>query len=177
MKRHVAVAALLVTAIGVTLSHLGWEHTDNGPLLRLDGRPLDVQGWLQDSLNRLRRDCRAVTPLQASDARLAGALAVIQGYSPPASDSGRVKAAWINGDWLLAELAFDDLLPAVVLLQAQGTGWAVAPGGIWSGETHPWRAAPLIRAYLARQVPAAPAALLACFEPSTATLTAAPAGQ
>lgn len=176
MKRHVAVAALLATLVGVTLSHVEWKKADNGHLLLLDGRPLDVIGWMQDQANRLRRDCTQVTRLQPPDTRLASALAVIQSYSPPASHTGRVKAAWASGQWLLAEVAFDDLLPAVVLLQAQGQSWAVAPMGIWSGETHPWRAAPLIRAYLERQVRAAPAPLLACFDPSTPSLTAPAAG-
>ncbi|WP_090137901.1 hypothetical protein [Limnohabitans sp. DM1] len=170
MKPRVAIAALLVTAVWVTLSHFEWQKFDNGHLLVVDGRPLDVQGWLSDRLNRLRRDCARVTRLQPQDERLTSALVVLKAYSPPASHTARVSAAWATDQWLLVEAAFDDLLPAVVLMTRVDTRWAIAPQGIWSGQTHPWMAAPLIRDYLERQMPAAPGHLLACFDPTESTM-------
>jgi hypothetical protein len=76
-----------------------------------------------------------------------------------------LKAAWRSGPWLLVEAQFDTLLPSIVLIRDVAGQLQIEPQGIWSGETHPWRAAPLIRNYLAQKVPTAPTALLACFEP------------
>jgi hypothetical protein len=165
MKPHVALAALIATLIGVTLSHVEWVKADSGHLLMVDGRPLDPQGWLVNQLNRLQRDCTNVQVLQVQDAQLAPALRVLKEFSPPASRTALVSAAWARDDWMLIEVAFDDLLPAVVLMHKVGADWVIAHKGIWSGQTHPWLAAPLIRAYLARQVESAPANLLACFDP------------
>lgn len=155
---------LIATSIGVTLSHLDWVKVDHGHLLVVDGRPLDVQGWLANQINLLRRDCTAVQVLPPQDANLALALRGVKEFSPPASRTARASAAWASGHWMLIDVAFDDLLPAVVLMQKDGPDWRIAPKGIWSGQTHPWLADPLIRDYLARQVPAAPAPLLACFD-------------
>ena len=170
MSPRVALAALAVTLIGVTLSHVEWAQADNGHLLVVDGRPVDVQGWLNNLRNWVQRDCTTVQALQAGDAQLQAPLQALQAFSPPASHSARVAGAWAQSDWMLIEVEFDELLPAVVLLQKSNTGWTVAPQGVWSGQTHPWQAAPLIRAYLSRQVATAPAPLLACFDPKSASL-------
>ncbi|MGV0960349.1 MAG: hypothetical protein ACOYB1_10975 [Limnohabitans sp.] len=165
MKRHVALSVLALTALWVGLSHLQWMPTDNGHLLAIDGRAVDAQGWLADTVNRLQRDCTSVHALNEQDVLFGQALAAVQAYSPPASRSARLQAAWRAGPWLLVEAQFETLLSSVVLLRDVAGQVQIEPLGIWSGQTHPWRAAPLIRAYLARQVPTAPPALLACFEP------------
>ena len=163
MKRHVALPVLAITAVLVGLSHVQWLPTDNGHLLAIDGRAVDVHGWLADTANRLQRDCTSVQALNEQDA--AHALGAVRAYSPPASNSARLKAAWRSGPWLLVEAQFDTLLPSVVLMRDVAGQLQIEPQGIWSGQTHPWRAAPLIRHYLAQKVPTAPNALLACFEP------------
>jgi hypothetical protein len=165
MKPHVALPLLAITAVLVGLSHVQWLPTDNGHLLAIDGRAVDVHGWLADTANRLQRDCTSVQALNEQDALYGQALSAVQAYSPPASNSARLKAAWRSGTWLLVEAQFDTLLPSVVLMRDVAGQLQIEPQGIWSGETHPWRAAPLIRNYLAQQVPTVPPALLACFEP------------
>lgn len=170
MTPRVALAALALTLIGVALSHVQWTPADNGHLLVVDGRPVDVQGWLNNLLNRVRRDCTTVRALQTGDAQLHAPLQVLREHSPPASRSARLAGAWASGDWMLLEVEFDALLPAVVLMHKTGTDWTVAPQGVWSGQTQPWLAAPMIRAYLSRQVASAPAALLACFDPQSDSL-------
>jgi hypothetical protein len=170
MTPRVARAALAATLIGVALSHLEWSQADNGHLLVVDGRPIDVQGWMNNLLNRVRRDCTTVQALQATDTLLHAPLQVLREHSPPASRSARLAGAWASGGWMLLEVEFDALLPAVVLMHKTGADWTVAPQGVWSGQTQPWLAAPLIRAYLSRQVTSAPAPLLACFDPQSASL-------
>ena len=165
MKPHVALTALIATLIAVTVSQLEWVQADGGHLLMVDGRPLDAEGWLRNQLNSLRRECTDVQVLQADDQRLPQALQALKNFSPPASQSARVAAASVRSDWMLLEVEFDDLQPAVVLMQKNGADWVIAQRGIWSGQTHPWLAATHIRAYLARQVESAPADLLACFDP------------
>lgn len=174
MKPRMAMALLLATLIGVTLSHLQVQKVDHGFLLEVDGRPVDVQGWWADAVNGWRRDCSRVERWPAQDPRLAGALQALRADSPPASHSARIVNAWVSGPWMLLQVGFDELMPAVVLLKQHGADWNLVPRGVWSGQTHPWRPGPLIRTYLQQQVPLAPAALLACFEPQTASPHASP---
>ena len=72
---------------------------------------------------------------------------------------------WSMGEWTLAEVEFDELLPAVVTLQTRDNETRIVPLGIWSGLTKPWMASPLIRTYLKTQVPEIPKELLNCFAP------------
>ena len=180
MKPRMAIALLLATAIGVTLSHLEVQATDHGFLLDVDGRPVDVQGWWSDTLNGLQRDCARVQRVPVQDAQLTPALRALQEESPPASLTARITGAWmtgtVTGTWLLVQAEFDELLPAVVLMQSRDGGWTVVPQGVWSGQTHPWRAGPLIRSYLQGRVPNAPSALLHCFEPQAIHHTPPDAG-
>jgi hypothetical protein len=164
MKRRVAFSLLLVLAAAILSSHVSWQKRDNGWLMDIDGRPVDALGWLKEHALRWSRDCRDIRRLGVDDAAHAPALATLKNYSPPASLSARVNSMWSSGGWLLMEAEFDTLLPAVSLLRFDGTAWQVVPHGIWSGQTHPWMAAPLIRRYLADQVPQAPQGLLDCFE-------------
>lgn len=164
MKRRVALPLLGVLTAAVLASHVSWQKQDNGWLMDIDGRPVDVLGWLSEQALRLSRDCRDTQRLQLGDAAYGPALAALQAYSPPASLSARVGSMWVSGRWMLIEAEFQTLLPAVSLLQLHQSGWQVVPHGVWSGQTHPWRAAPLIRRYLAKQVPQAPRTLLDCFE-------------
>ena len=170
MKPRAAIAALVATAAWVTLSHFDWEKSDNGVLLLVDGRAVDAQGWLSDRFNRMQRDCREVSQLPPQDERLLAATLALKTHSPPDSETVRITAAWTAGSWMIVEAAFDTLLPAVVLLKQVDSQWTIATQGIWSGQTHPWQAAPLIRSYLAGRVPDAPRPLLACFEPSQPNL-------
>lgn len=170
MKPSVARTALAATLVAVALSHVEWSRADNGHLLLVDGRPVDVQGWLANQLNRVRRDCKSVQAMRGEDATLQAALQTLKAYSPPASHSARVAGALTSEGWMLLEVEFDTLLPAVVLMQQTGTEWVLAPRGVWSGQTHPWLAAPLIRAYLSGQVATAPPQLLACFDPKSSAL-------
>lgn len=171
MKPRIAIALLVGTVIGVTLSHLQVQATDHGFLLDVDGRPVDVLGWWSDAVNSLKRDCAQVQNLPTQNAQLAAALRTLQEESPPASRTARITGAWMTGSladtWLLVQAEFDELLPAVVLMQLRNGVWTVVQQGVWSGQTHPWRAGPLIRAYLQGRVPNAPATLLSCFEPRT----------
>jgi hypothetical protein len=65
----------------------------------------------------------------------------------------------------VAELTFEKLSPAVVLLQSDGPTGTLTERAIWSGSTEPWRSGPHIRAYLRARAPQAPQALLACLDP------------
>jgi hypothetical protein len=166
MKPHVALSALIVTFIAVTVSHLDWVQADGGHLLVVDGRPVDAEGWLRNQFNSLHRNCAEVKVPKQDDERLALALRTLREYSAPASQSARLVAASVRGDWMLLEVEFETLLPAVVVMQKTGSNWVIAPRGIWSGQTYPWLAATTIRAYLARQVESVPSDLLACFDPA-----------
>ena len=167
MNKRVSLTVLLCVTLGVTGSHLSWVERDNGHLLLVDAREVDVLGQAENQWVRLRRSCAGVAQLSPHDAGFQQAQAVIQAYSPPHSQSARLAGVWTAGDWTLAEVEFTQLLPAVVLIHTTGTRAEIIPNAVWSGYTQPWMAAPYIRRYLGTQAPGVPARLLVCFEPQS----------
>jgi hypothetical protein len=106
-----------------------------------------------------------VSQPQAGQANFQAIQNAIQSYSPPQSQTAKIASIWTLGEWTLAEVEFEALLPAVVTLQKSSSEQKIMPRGIWSGHTKPWMAAPLIRTYLKTQVPEVPVQLLNCFIP------------
>ena len=163
MKYRASGVVLVAMLVALPLSHLEIQNSDDSWLLRVDGRPVDLAGYLSERLTRFTRDCRDVHTLEPSDALSAQALRAIKQYSPPDSLSARMVHLIRQDDWLLAQVKFRDLQDAVVLLTATKEGLDIAMGGVWSGATHPHRPEPSIRRYLQGRVPAAPADLTECF--------------
>jgi hypothetical protein len=106
-----------------------------------------------------------VSQVESGEVTFLATQKAIQAYSPPQSESAKIASIWTVGEWTLAEVEFDALLPAVVTLRTLNSETHIVPRGIWSGYTKPWMAAPLIRTYLKTQVPDMPTDLLNCFAP------------
>lgn len=164
MKRHVAGIVLALTAAVVIDLHVDWRRADNGVLLRVGEQDVDAWGHAREAWTRLTRRCQAVQALQADDPAWTAAQAAVRAYSPPDSQTARVVALSRQGEWLLAQVVSDTLMPAVVTLRWQGQAPEPVPRGVWSGNTAPWIAAPWVRDYLRRQVPQLPPSLTDCLE-------------
>ena len=167
MKKRTSLAVLLLVTLAVAASHLGWVTRDNGTLMVLDGREIDVVGMANDQWTQWTRNCQGVARLQPADTRYQTAVALISAYSPPHSADLRNASVWAMDDWLLAEAEFAALLPAVVSIHLAGGQAQIMSQAVWSGYTKPWKAAPFIREYLVRQAPEMPSALAACFDPQS----------
>ena len=163
MKYRASAVVLAALLVALPLSHLEIESADDSWLLRVDGRPVDIAGYVSERYTQLTRDCSRVHALLPSDPLSAQALSAIEQYSPPDSLLARMVHVIRKDDWLLAQVKFRNLQDAVVLLIATKEGLEIAKGGVWSGSTHPHRPEPLIRRYLQGRVPAAPADLTECF--------------
>lgn len=171
MKRHVAATLLALTTLGVINAHVDVEAQDGRYFGVWQGKKHDVIGWFADRSNQLWRDCSKVQQL-APDSMTAGqVLALIREYSPPDSRQAQLIGLQQQGRWLVAELNFAQLNPAVVLLHQDGGALRLLERGIWSGSTAPWQPGPRIREHLRRQGQQAhgqfPEALLACYEPAS----------
>jgi hypothetical protein len=151
-------------AIGLPLSHLEIQASDDSWLLLVDGRPVDVAGYFAEKRTQLTRNCSPVKDLSAADRLHAEALRAVRHYSPPDSLSAQLVHAIRQDKWLLVQVQFSDLQAAVVMLTDSGQGLTIPEGAVWSGSTHPHRPDPFIRRYLRSRVPTAPADLIACFE-------------
>jgi len=165
VRSRAALTVLGLLSLAVPLSHLQLQQVDQRWLLDVDGRLVDVAGQWSDRMNHMLRDCTQVHVVPPNEAMHAQALKTLQQHSPPDSLELRLSRLWQMGDWLLAEVDFERLAPAVVLLRHHETALEVVTSGVWSGSTHPHWPAPFIRQYLARRVLEAPAALLNCFDP------------
>lgn len=167
MKKRTSVLVLLLVVLAVGASHIGWIARDNGTLMVLDGREIDVAGIADNQWTQFTRNCNGVVRLHPEDKRYQNTAKLISSYSPPHSASVRITGVWSTDKWVLAEAEFAELLPAVVLLDFSGVGPKIVSNAVWSGYTKPWKAAPFIRDYLLKQVPDLPPSLAACFDPQS----------
>lgn len=166
MKKHVALSVLALTTVGLVLSHVGVERADNRFVLNVDGVPVDAWGALQDHMNRLTRQCDGVTFHTAAQAAASPLLQAVREYSPPDSRQLQWRQMLSLAQWQLLEVTFDTLEPAVMVVQDRGAPVSMQNAAIWSGPVAPWQPGPWIRTYLHTQAPAAPAQLLACYDPT-----------
>ena len=163
MPKRISLYVLLMVIVGVLLSHFSLSQKENGLLLVVDGREVDAIGMVQEKWVGLTRNCERIQSVEPNALLYLEIQRNIQEYSPPSSETARLKSVLTSNDWSLAVVEFKDLLPAVLLLRHVDGKPRIVPNAIWSGETHPWLAAPFIRQYLKRKAPQAPAQLLECF--------------
>lgn len=164
MKKKVALPLLLATVIGITASHIRIKPFDASYLLEIDGRDVDVVGFVQDKWTNSTRNCQSSELDKSSNVYRSSELA-IKNFSPPSSSNARILGFWFQNDWALVELEFDELQPAVVPVKFENGVPIIVTQGIWSGLTKPWKAAPFIRNYMASKLPDMPESLLDCYEP------------
>jgi len=168
VKRHVAITLLVLTALGVLRAHVDIERQDGSYFLSFQGKKHDVAGMLLNQTNAMLRQCGDVQTMDIHSAQAGSALYAIRNFSPPDSMHARLLGLQQQGSWLLAEVEFATLNPAVVLLTSSQERISVVEGAIWSGTTAPWHAASLIRRYIQGRAPQAPHELLNCFNPAGA---------
>jgi hypothetical protein len=165
MKRKTAALILTAMVVVVVDSHVDWETIDGRGLLNINGIRMDPVGWVRDKAQTTRRDCAWYTSPTLDSAVGQSVMKAIARHSPPDSAQARWHQARQDGHWLIAELSFERISPAVVLLQRQGDRWLVHPKAVWSGSTEPWYPNTRIRDHLMQQAPEAPKGLIACFTP------------
>jgi hypothetical protein len=165
MPKRISIYVLILVSVGVFLNHFSVAQKENGLLLVIDGREVDAMGMAQDKWNRLTRHCERVTPIDSNAKLYFDIQQTIQAYSPPNSESAQILSLASTGEWSLVQVQFKDLLPAVVLIQQVDGKPSILPNAIWSGETHPWLAAPHIRQYINSKAPQSPSDLIKCFDP------------
>ena len=168
-NRHVFVMVLFMVLAAVIFEHLAWKRTENGSLLVVDEKEFDVLGELSEKWNSLTTSCTKVVQLEPENGIYKFAVEKIKAYSPPQSRMAHVASAWTLDPWILVELEFDDLLPAVVLLKRTDQSISIVEHAVWSGYTLPWKAAPFIRAYITSKAPEMPKELINCFQPHAAS--------
>ena len=167
MKKQSYLVLLALTLLAVVSIHVHWTTNENGTLLVIDNQPIDFLGAINNQWNRVTRTCSAVTRLSPKDTKYQIAEILIKNYSPPSSQTAAIAAAWSMESWTLVEVEFQDLLPAVVLIQTTDNQTHIVPNAVWSGYTKPWVAAPYIRNYMEQQVSKMPIALIRCFDPQS----------
>ena len=158
---------LSIVLIAVVASHINWIKDDLGYLLTIDGKPLDLIGNLKNEVTKATRNCESVVRVLPAQHKYQIAQTLINDYSPPDSSQAQIASVWSKDSWLLVEVEFKKLLPAVVLIQNANSAPSILAEGIWSGYTNPHKSAPFIRDYLSNQVEAVPAQLLNCFDPQS----------
>jgi hypothetical protein len=168
-NRRISVLVLIAVLVGVLFSHVGYKNTENGLLLVVDAKEIDLIGDLNNRWTSLITPCDSVARLEVGDPDFQEALEALRQYSPPQSQKAKVASIWQMGNWMLVESEFEDLLPALVLLERVDNHPQIVPQALWSGYTIPFKAAPFIRQYIKKQSPNTPTQLLNCFKPQSAS--------
>ena len=166
-KQKTRLIVLSIVLIAVVASHINWIKDDLGYLLTIDGKPLDLIGNLKNEVTKATRNCESVVRVLPAQHKYQIAQTLINNYSPPDSRHSQIASVWSKDSWLMVEVEFKNLLPAVVLIQNANSAPSILAEGIWSGYTNPHKSAPFIRDYLSHQVDAIPAQLLDCFDPQS----------
>ncbi|MDI9330414.1 MAG: hypothetical protein QM527_03675 [Alphaproteobacteria bacterium] len=177
IKKRFWLLVLVLLGVGLVFNHVRWVKFDGRLILEVDGRPVDAVGMVKNQLNALTRDCNEVSNHGAEHPLHQQVWAVVQGYSPPQSMSGQLIGVWAYQGWVLAEAEFAELLPAVVTLKRVEGQWNIVSNAVWSGNVRPWKAAPLIRDYIAMQASGLPGKLRCValnHSPSTSSLERCP---
>lgn len=167
MPKRISMYVLLLVTLGIFFNHFSFMQKENGVLWVVDGREVDAIGMANEKWIKLTRNCKRVLAVDPESQAHAAIRRAVQDYSPPSSASAHIVSLTTLDTWSLAEVKFKELLPAVVLFQQIEGVPQIVPNAIWSGDTHPWQAAPYIRQYIRSKAPGAPHELLACFEPQT----------
>jgi hypothetical protein len=63
MKKSTSISVLVMVSLAVGISHVGWATLDNGTLLNLDGRHIDVVGMAKNRFTKISRNCSSVSRL------------------------------------------------------------------------------------------------------------------
>lgn len=176
MKRHVAAVVALVLTLVVIDSHVDWVQLDGRSLIEVNGHRHDLLGWAAEQMQHWRRNCSAVQTLSADHPTAQAVLTEIQQHSLPDSRSARGLQVLQQGDWSVAEVAFDTLNPSIVVLRLQAGQWRVQDKAVWSGATAPWHSGDFVRRYLRQQAPDLPQALLSCVSVDPVRYGAGPGG-
>ena len=166
MRRKIIWTVLAIVFANIAL-HLNYKHEQNGLLLIIDEQPVDAIGNAKNLWNKVSRNCTKVSRLNPGNAHYQESLTLIKNYSPPSSASARIKGLWSVENWTLAEVEFEELLPAVILIKKEKESAYIVPNAVWSAHTQPWHAASYIRQFMTRQAHDVAPNLINCFDPQS----------
>lgn len=162
MKRRLFASAVVSGLLcWIAFSHV--ERFEDSFIVVTDRGAYDPIGQVREWTNPLTRDCSSVSAVAPSSA---GSRALALALSQAKGQDARLLSASRSGNWYEVEVGFPKLEPAIFLVEARGGKLTVHGAAAWSGSTGPLEPGPVIRKYLARQVPDAPQALPKCFEPT-----------
>ena len=116
MNKRVSLIVLCVVAFGVISAHVSWAHKENGYLLVIDEREIDIVGEFHNDWVRSTRRCDDVLRLSDKDQLYLDVEKTIKAYSPPNSEAAQIASVWTTDVWTLAEVEFKELLCQFVRL-------------------------------------------------------------
>lgn len=173
-RRRALWTLALASPLLLALTQLRWLPQDEGVLLQIGQKTIDINGVLADRWQSALRRCDKVQRWHAGSALWLQAGDVLAAHSPPASAAARPLQvlSWQQDgiESMLVEVVWDavptvaPLNPAIVPLQKADGRWQVLQAGVWSGDTGPWHTPVFVRRWLTRQVPTLPAPLVQCLD-------------
>lgn len=157
------VIALICTG-AYALSH--FERHEDSFIFVTKESVYDPLGVASDFYNRITRDCSTVSVVPSKSEDLNAIKNVLSHLKEPVATPAIPLSIMREGDWFIVESDFEQLEPAIFLLNKHGSNFDVLTTAIWSGTPAPWKPGPEIRKYMKAKAPEAPTSLIRCFEPT-----------
>lgn len=163
MRLRVAIVlAALLTLVALLIVYRHVEKVDDGYIISIESSVFDPVGELKLAYTRASRNCHAVKKI--GEAEMFAALASSNLRVGSADATPRPRAGWMQDSWILVETDFENLEPAVILLESTANTYKVA--ALYGGTAAPFNDVQVIHTHLSHQRPDAPKQLINCYEPA-----------
>jgi hypothetical protein len=160
VRRRLAVLVAAVSAIAAVV-YTRTERVDDGYIVWTMNGVIDPVGEAKLAYTRATRDCRDVQKTAQTEALAALAASNLASRTNGATPKPR--AGWKQAGWILVETDFDNLEPAVVLLEPTAEGKRLA--SLYGGTAAPFNDVQAIHQSFAQQRNDVPRQLINCYEP------------
>jgi hypothetical protein len=164
------VLGVLLTLVALVLVYRCVEKVDDGYIISTGNSVFDPIGELKLAYTRATRDCSAVQKM--GQAEMLAALAKSNLQIKSAEANPKPRAGSKQGAWMLVETDFENLEPAVILLESTANTYKVA--SVYGGTAAPYNDVQVIHSHLSHQAREAPQQLINCYEPAGPPFDRAP---
>ncbi len=158
-RNAIAITATTLLLGGIVLFSQV-EKVDDGYIINTETGAIDPVGALKLAFTRATRDCTLVKDVDATYV-----LAALTASKVDQINKGdpRPRAGWTQDRWLLTEVEFESLEPAVILLERVADSYKVSE--LYGGTAAPFNDVQAIHTYFLQQRIDAPRQLINCYEP------------
>ena len=158
IRRAIVIASTVLLIAGLASSY---QSVDDGFILDWGDHFIDPVGDYKEASTRLFRSCSEVRSVKQGSSEWN----MISSQLAKLAERNQIMPRTIltQGNWILAEVEFPDAEPVIFLLLKSPTG--IVTKAAYGGTAAPFNETATIRDFFLEEAPAAPDALIKCYDP------------